>query len=168
MKIARSLFFLAFVVAAGVTSATAQVIIRVPPNADDQQTVRPDNEQDYSALIREVFAPITDELNLTNEQKFKMVAIVTSTVIKADPLMDKLDELDSQIDEAAMADSPDEARIRQLSAQQGELMGQIIAMKARAKASMYRLLTPEQRNLFARQFRASPQADGNPGAISNW
>jgi len=48
------------------------------------------------------------------------------------------------------------------------LMGQIIAMKARAKASMYRLLTPEQRNLFARQFRATPQADGNLGAINNW
>src|SRR6266446_1146345 len=167
MKIARSLFFLAFVVVAGVTSATAQVIIRVPPNAD-QQTVRPDNEQDYSALIREVFAPITDELKLTNEQKFKMVAIVTSTVVRADPLMDQLDELDTQIDEAAMADSFDEARIRQLSARQGELMGQIIAMKARAKASMYRLLTPEQRNLFARQFRATPQADGNLGAINNW
>jgi len=36
-----------------------------------------------------------------------------------------------------------------------------------AKASMYRLLTPEQRNLFTRQLRAGPQADGNLGAISN-
>jgi hypothetical protein len=166
MKMARSLFFVAFVVVAGVTSSVGQVTIRVQPNAD-QQTARADNEQDYDALIREVFAPITDELNLTNEQRFRMVAIVTSTVIKADPLMDKLDELDSQIDEAAMADPFDDVRIRQLSARQGELMGQIIAMKARAKAGMYRLLTPEQRDLFARQLRANPQADGNLGAISN-
>lgn len=166
MKLARSLFFVAFAVVAGVTNAAGQVTIRVQPNAD-QQAARPDNEQDYDALIREVFAPITDELNLTNEQKFKMVAIVTSTVIRADPLMDKLDELDTQIDEAAMADSFDEVRIRRLSARQGELMGQIIAMKARAKASMYRLLTPEQRNLLARQLRAGPQAGGNLGAITN-
>ena len=164
MKI-RSLFFVAFVVVAGVTSAAGQAIIRVQPNAD-QQTARPDNEQDYDALIKEVFAPITDELNLTNEQKFKLVAIVTGTVIRADPLMNQLDDLDSQIDEAAMADPFDEVRIRQLSARQGELMGQIIAMKARAKASMYRLLTPEQRDLLARQLRANPQ-DGNLGAISN-
>ena len=166
MRITRSLFFVAFVVVVGVTSAAGQVTIRVQPNAD-QQAARPDSEQDYNALIREVFAPITDELNLTNEQKFKVVAIVTSTVIKADPLMVKLDQLDTQIDEAAMADSFDEVRIRQLSARQGELMGQIIAMKARAKAGMYRLLTPEQRNLFARELRAGPQAEGNLGAISN-
>ena len=167
MKLARSLFFVAIMVVAGGVSATGQVTIRVQPDADPK-AAQPNDDRDYDALIKEVFAPITDELKLTNEQKFKMVAIVTSTVVRADPLMDQLDELDTQIDEAAMADSFDEARIRQLSARQGELMGQIIAMKARAKASMYRLLTPEQRNLFARQFRATPQADGNLGAINNW
>lgn len=166
MKIIRSLFFIALVVVAGVVSAAGQVTIPVQRDAD-QKAVQPNDDRDYDALIREVFAPITDELNLTNEQKFKMVAIVTSTVIRADPLMDQLDELDTQIDAAAMADSFDEARIRQLSARQGELMGQIIAMKAHAKAGMYRLLTPEQRNLFLRQLRAGPQADGNLGAISN-
>jgi Spy/CpxP family protein refolding chaperone len=166
MRITRSLFFVASVVVAGSIGAAAQVTNRVQPNAD-QKLTQPNDPQDYEALIREAFAPITDELRLTNEQKFKMVAIVTGTVIRADPLMNQLDELDMQIDEAAMADSFDEARIGQLSARQGEVMAQIIAMKARAKANMYRLLTPEQRSLFARELRTGPQAEGNVGAISN-
>ena len=166
MKIARSLFFVAIIVVTGGVRAAGQGTIRVQPNIDPE-AAPPNDDRDYDALIKEVFAPITDELNLTNEQKFKMVAIVTSTVIRADPLMDKLDELDTQIDEAIMADSFDDTRIRQLSVRQGELMGQIIAMKARAKLSMYRLLTPEQRNLFVRQLRAGTQAEGHLGAISN-
>jgi Spy/CpxP family protein refolding chaperone len=113
MRITRSLFFVASVVVAGSIGAAAQVTNRVQPNPA-QKLTQPNDPQDYEALIREVFAPITDELKLTNEQKFKMVAIVTGTVIRADPLMNQLDELDMQIDEAAMADSFDEARIRQL------------------------------------------------------
>jgi Spy/CpxP family protein refolding chaperone len=88
-------------------------------------------------------------------------------VIQADPLMNQLDELDVQIDEASTADTFDEARIRQLAARQGEVMAEIIALKACARAGMYRLLTPQQRNLFVRELRAGPQVDGNVGAISN-
>jgi hypothetical protein len=41
----------------------------------------------------------------------------------------------------------------------------MIAMKARAKASIYRLLTPNQRTLVAQQFRGKSQLDGSLGAI---
>lgn len=163
MKRMKSLFWVIAIIAASAAAGSAQVIFHAQPE-DRQQTSRPD-ERDYSALVREVFAPITDELNLTTEQKFKIVAIITGAVIKADPLMDKLDELDDEISAAAVADSFDETRIRQLSSQEAQLMEQIIAMKARAKAGMYQILTPEQRAVVARQFRRGPTVEGSLGSI---
>jgi len=165
MKMLKALFFAGSIILASAVVDAAQVI-KLKSNAES--TARDQNdERDYTALVQEVFAPITDELRLTNEQKFRIVAIVTGAVIKAEPMMNKLDALDDQLNQAALYDPVDEGRIRQLSAQEAEVMGQIVAMKAQAKASMYQLLTPQQRALVAEQFRNRPVAEGSLGAISN-
>ena len=166
MRIATSLLFAMSIIVSNAVIDAAQVIIRVQPK-EEQQTGKQNDERDYGALVQEVFAPITNELRLTDEQKFRIVAIITGTVFKAEPLMDKLDELDDQLNEAALFSPVDEPRIRQLSAQEAEVMGEIIAMKARAKSSMYQLLTPQQRSLVANQFRTRPAVEGSLGAISN-
>jgi hypothetical protein len=166
MKLARTFFFAVSIIIANAAVNAAQVIIR-PGVKAEQLTDNQNTERDYAALVEGVFAPITDELNLTYEQKFRIVSIVTGTIFKADPLMTKLDELDDQINQATLVYPVDENRIRQLSAQEAEVMGQIITMKARARASMYQLLTPQQRSRVAAQFRTKPQFEGTLGAISN-
>ncbi len=80
--------------------------------------------------------------------------------------MQKLDELDQRLADASLIDSPDEATIDRLSAAEAVLLSQMIAMKARAKASIYQVLTPDQRTLFSHQFRGNRQMDGNLGAMA--
>jgi Spy/CpxP family protein refolding chaperone len=166
MKILKSLILAAAVIGTSSVVDSAQVIPRPQLNAGQQSGSR-NSEPDYAELVDEVFAPITNQLNLTNEQKFRIVSIVTGTIFQADPLMDQLGDLDDQINEVTLAYPLDENRIRRLSTQQAEVMGQIIAIKARARARMYQLLTPPQRALVAEQIRAKAPAEGRLGSISN-
>jgi Spy/CpxP family protein refolding chaperone len=165
MRVLKSLVLSATVIVAAAVANSAQDLLKPQPNAG--QPSGPQSEQDYAALVKEVFAPITNQLNLTNEQKFRIVSIVTGTIFQADPLMNQLDDLDDQINEVTLAYPVDENRIRQLSTQQAEVMGQIIAMKARARARMYQLLTPPQKALVSDQLRTKAPAEGRLGAISN-
>jgi len=135
------------------------------PAQSDEQT-NPGSVRDYGALIQGVFAQITDQLNLTKEQEFRIVAIITGTEVKADSLMQELDNLDEQLSQAVLIDSPDEATISQLSSKEGMILTQIVTMKVRANGSIYQLLTPDQRTLVSRQFRAGNQKVGYLGSIS--
>jgi Spy/CpxP family protein refolding chaperone len=125
-----------------------------------------DNVRDYSALIREMFAPISDQLNLTKEQQFQMVAIVSGTEAKSAPLLQNLDVVDQQLAAATLVDMPDEATISRLSAQEAQLLTEMIAMKARAKSAIFRVLTPDQRALVSQSVHTKSQDDGTLGAIS--
>jgi Spy/CpxP family protein refolding chaperone len=166
MRLAKSLFFAVSIIVSSAAVDAAQITSRTP-SEPGQRTANVNDERDYAALIQEVFAPITDELKLTNEQRFRIVSIITGTIFKAEPLMDKLDEFDDQMNEATLVYPIDENRIRELSAREAEVMGQIIAMKARAKAGMYQVLTPQQRALVTGQFRTRSQVEGSLGSISN-
>ena len=136
-----------------------------PQTDGDAQQSSPPAARDYGALIQEVFAPVTDELNLTKEQEFQIIAIITSTEAKSDPLAQKLDDVGQRLVDATLVDSPDEAAINRLSAQEALLLTQIIAMKTRAKASIYQVLTANQRTLVLHQFRGKNQLDATLGAI---
>jgi Spy/CpxP family protein refolding chaperone len=124
------------------------------------------NVRDYSALIREMFSPISDQLKLTTEQQFQMVAIVSGTEAKTAPLLQDLDVVDQQLAEATLVEVPDEAMINRLSSQEAQLLTEMIAMKARAKSAIFRVLTPDQRALVSKCLRAKSQEVGNLGAIS--
>ena len=162
---AKSLFLTLSVIMASASFAVAQVIIDVKPGAQ-QQTANLSGEQDDNDIVREVFSPITDQLNLTAGQKFRIANIATATMLQADPLFQQLDLLDDQLSEAAFTGRLDESQIRQLSEKQAALLSQIISMKARAKMSLSRVLTPEQRAVVADQFRLR-SAEGSLGSISN-
>jgi Spy/CpxP family protein refolding chaperone len=164
MKPFASLLFVVSILIGGAVVAVAQAPAQTQSDVDEQ-SMPSGPAHDYGALLQEVFAPITDQLKLTREQEFQIIAIITSTEVKADPLAQRLDELDQQLSEGALLDSLDEAKIRRLSAEEATLLTQMIAMKARAKASIYRLLTPNQRTLVAQQFRGKSQLDGSLGAI---
>jgi Spy/CpxP family protein refolding chaperone len=160
------LLFLALSIIAASTGLTAaQVTINVKPGAQ-QQAANLAGEQDDNDIVSNVFSPITDKLNLTARQKFRIANIATATMLQADPLFQQLDELDDQLSVAAFTGRLDESQIRQLAEKQADLLSQIISMKARAKMSFYRVLTNEQRAVVADQFRTRA-AEGSLGSISN-
>jgi Spy/CpxP family protein refolding chaperone len=162
---AKSLFLTLTIIAASAGSSAAQVTIDVKPGVQ-QQTANSAGEQDDNDIVRNVFSPITDQLNLTAGQKFRIANIATATMLQADPLFQQLDELDDQLSAAAFTGRLDESQIRQLSEKQAALLSQVISMKARAKMSFYRVLTTEQRAIVADQFRLRT-AEGSLGSISN-
>ena len=103
-----------------------------------------------------MFAPITASLNLTKEQEFQIIAIITSAQVTADPLKQRFDEIDQELVAASYADPFDEERVRVLSEQEASILSQLIALRVFAKAKIYQILTPEQRricscNIFARK-----------------
>jgi Spy/CpxP family protein refolding chaperone len=161
MKSLFSLIFAALLVLGGTALAVAQD--RSPaPSVNDAQKPR----SSYSEVIKGLFAPITDQLSLTKEQEFQIIAIISGTEAKADPIDHELENLDQQLSQAVLIDSPDEATISRLAANEATLITQMITMKALANASIYQLLTPKQRGLVSRQFRGDSPAKGYLGAIS--
>src|SRR6266849_2956460 len=130
MKLSASLLFVVSLLIGGAVVAVAQAPAQTPSDVDEQ-SVPAVPAHDYGALLQEVFAPITDQLKLTREQEFQIIAIITSAEVKADPLVQRLDELDQQLSADALLDSLAEAKIRQLSAEEATLLTQMIAIKAR-------------------------------------
>jgi Spy/CpxP family protein refolding chaperone len=143
--------------------AAAQAVIQIAPN-NPQQVIQSTANQD-DEMISAVFDPITDDLKLTPTQKFRIVAIATATMARAEPLFDKLDELDAQMSVAAFTGKLDEVKLKQISAKQGALLSEIIAMKSRAKASFYKILTAEQRSMVVDQYRVR-SGENSLGSIS--
>ncbi len=164
MKTPKSLFLALSIITASAGFAGAQASIEVKPGVP-RSTTNLVSEQDND-IVNEVFSPITDRLNLTAGQKFRIANIATDTMLRAEPLFQQLDELEDRLSAAAFTGLLDESTIRQVSEKQATVLGQIISMKARAKISFYRVLTAEQRALVADQFR-SRSAEGNIGSISN-
>ena len=165
MKAAKSLFLAASIIAASAMLTAAQVIIELKPKAAEQPTAS-SAEPNPNDLVNDVFSPITDALNLTPDQKSRIASIATATMLKAEPLFQQIDELDDQLSTAAFTGRLDEVTIRELSEKQAALLSQVIAMKARAKASFNKLLTAEQRAMVAEQFRIRT-IENSLGSISN-
>jgi hypothetical protein len=157
------MLFAAAIILGTAAATTAQVLsqrgTRAPVVASPAEGQA--NEDD---LLRSVFDPVTDDLKLLPDQKFRIVTIAGLTNGITDPLFDQLDELDRQISLAALNGTLSEAAVKDLSTRQGFIISQISATFARAKAGIYKVLTPEQRAIILGQYRS---ADQNLGAISN-
>jgi Spy/CpxP family protein refolding chaperone len=162
MKIKKSILMAAvFLISAA--AASAQGIIQVKPNeaGPPQQS---DQEITDDELARFVFDPVTDSLNLTPAQRYRIALIASSTMAGTKPLFEQIDELDNQISIAAFSGGLDETRLKELSSKQAGVMSDISATIARAKASFYKVLTPEQRAIVLAHYRLSEQS---LGALSN-
>ena len=109
--------------------------------------------KDFSSLINQVFAPITDKLSLTQEQQFQIVAIVTETEIRADPLIRSLAVADQQLSEFSFFGVGDGNRLKEVCDQQAAILSEIMQLKVRAMAEIVRVLTTEQRAIVVRQFK---------------
>jgi len=122
--------------------------------------------KDFSSLINQVFAPVTDKLNLTQEQQFQIVAIITEAEIRADPLLQSLSVADGQVRELSFSGLLDGNRLKELCDQEAAILSEILQLKVLAKAEILRLLTTEQRAVVAQQFNSKTQLEGHLGSIS--
>jgi LTXXQ motif family protein len=166
MKSRYSILFATLFMIGSAMQAAAQQPGQQPPTGDDIPPAL--TSRDYDALIREVFAPITEQLNLTREQEFQIVAIITGTEVQADPLEQRVDEIEQLLTQAELSEAPVEADINRLAAEEAQLLTRIIAMKARAKAGIYLSLSPAQRSLLVQKFRTSSGRTENLGGLSTY
>jgi len=164
MKATKLFIVIATIVVANAALANSQSATRIRPN-EPQQTAQSYPDQDADELIRAVFDPITDDLKLTPHQKFRILSIASVTMAQVDPLFQQLDDLEDQLSLVAFSGQLDEAKIKQVSDKQAALLGEIIAMKARAKANFYKVLTAEQRGIVVNQYRL--RSVESLGSISN-
>jgi Spy/CpxP family protein refolding chaperone len=82
------------------------------------------------------------KLNLTDAQKAQAKTINQQAKTAAEPLREQLQQNRQSL--AAAVKSNDAAQIQSLSAAQGALQGQILAIRATARAKLYAILTPDQ------------------------
>jgi Spy/CpxP family protein refolding chaperone len=87
-------------------------------------------------------AKFAQELNLTDAQKAQMKSIFHEARQQAAPFRDQLRQTRKSLRAAIKADNTDQ--IRQLSVTEGTELGQLMAIRASARANMYKMLTPEQ------------------------
>ena len=98
----------------------------------------------------ETFGPdmidhIARELNLTDAQKSQMKTIFESAHASFAPLHQKMEDTDKQLEAATANGQFDEAQVRTLATQKGQLMADAIVEHERMKSKLFAILTPDQR-----------------------
>jgi hypothetical protein len=161
MQVIASLIFaiLLFAISAACTQGQSSSETQPVPQ---QQTQGITNERDYSTLINSIFTPYTDQLNLSREQQFQIVAIISGEEAVAAPGIQRLMEVDQRLAEASIAYPIDETTLQDLSSQEAQILTELIAMKIHAKARIYQTLLPAQKALVQQQIRIAG-GQGNEG-----
>lgn len=93
----------------------------------------------------EMVEHIARELNLTEAQKTQIKSLLEAGHATMTALHQKKDELNKQLEEATANGQFDEAQVRALATQQGQLTAETIVEHERMKSKILSLLTPEQR-----------------------
>jgi periplasmic protein CpxP/Spy len=92
----------------------------------------------------QMFDRLAAKLNLTEAQRGQAKSIWQSARESSRPIAQQLGQAQVALREAAKSAKPD-ADIDQLASNAGQLTGQLTAVRAKAFAKFYALLTPEQR-----------------------
>lgn len=106
-------------------------------------------------LADALFAPITDQLNLTEEQRTQIETLAAAEYAKSEAFFLRLNRLTVELDEEQVKETFDEDRVRALAAQAGQAMAEMTVIKLRVKARVTALLTPAQRALLEQHLRLS-------------
>lgn len=137
-----SLVFAVLLLAAGGARADAQ-----------QLSLNDDNGP--GRLIDALFSPITDQLNLTQEQRAQIESIAAPEYARGGALLVRLNRVTAELDEEQSKETFDEDRVRALASQAGQAMAEMTVIKLRVKAKVTALLTPAQRAVVEQQLRLS-------------
>jgi protein CpxP len=106
---------------------------------------------------------IARELNLTEAQKAQIKTLMEAAHATLAPLQQKKDDLHKQLELATANGQFDEAQVRSLANQQGQLMAETIVEHERMKSKAYSLLTPEQRTKANEMLRHHSRHSGMAG-----
>ena len=132
----NSLMKFAAVGALAAGMAFAQAPVTNPPASNNGQTstVRP-RARFHQRMM--------NALNLTDAQKQQAKTIFQQARESAKPVFQELKQNRQALTAAVKADN--NSQIRELAAKQGNLRGQLLAIRSGAMAKFYQVLTPEQR-----------------------
>lgn len=115
-----------------------------------------------SELVAALFDPITDQLDLTQEQRTRIESIATEELSRIDALLQRLNKVTAALDEEQLKGDFDEDKVRALAAQGGQVMAEVAVVKLRVKARVVALLTNEQKALVTQQLRLNMQSGQRP------
>jgi Spy/CpxP family protein refolding chaperone len=109
---------------------------------------------------------ISRELNLSNTQRTQAKAILDAERAATDPLEAKSEEIHKQIEATVVNGQFDEAQVRALADQAGQLSADMMVEHVRAHSKLFSLLTPEQRTkaieMHKRMGPGGPHGPGGP------
>jgi Spy/CpxP family protein refolding chaperone len=143
--------------------ATGMVFAQAPTN--NSQPAAPSAQQGRHGFMRRHVDRIAQMLNLTDAQKQQARAIFQQARQSAQPVRQQLKQSREVLTAAAKANK-DDAEIQKLAAEQGRLLGQMVAIRTEASAKFYHLLTPEQRvkaDQMHQQFRQNHASERKNG-----
>ena len=124
---------------AAAVALAAGLALAQTPSPTPQQTAPGRHGQ-----LRMRLGRVLRALNLTDNQRQQAKAILQQAHQTAQPVRQQLQQNRQLLREAVKTGKTD-VEIQQLSAQQGDLLGQALAIRTEAWAKVYALLTPEQR-----------------------
>lgn len=161
MRILSSTIFAVAILVGCAVCAAAQDRKASQPALAAQASAEAD-DGDYNSLVKSVFAPYTEQLNLTKEQQFRVVAIISGAEAQMSPLEQQLSEISDELDGAEVSEHFDESKVRELSVKEAGLLADLITIKADARARLFQILTPGQKALVMRsgQVGGRAEADG--------
>jgi periplasmic protein CpxP/Spy len=113
------------------------------PQADQQQTEKRQGHHGKGKRGQHMFGRGMAALNLTDAQKQYARQLMESTRAEAKPIAEQLRQTRQDLAEAVKSNNT--GAINQLTERQGQLQGQLSAIRGRAMAQFYAQLTPEQR-----------------------
>lgn len=93
----------------------------------------------------EMVEHLTQALNLTTEQQSQIKALLEASHATSEPRHARLQELHRQLEATTANGQFDEAKVRAIANEQGQLMADGMVEHGRMKAKIFGLLTAEQR-----------------------
>ncbi len=101
-------------------------------------------------------------LSLTDSQKQQVLTLFTASDQNSEALETKLSQARKNLRDASRRNAP-YSEIDQLATSVGFLFGQVEAIKAKADAAVYNILTAEQRQKMERGYGGGRRGMGGPG-----
>ena len=155
------------ILCAATATLAGGIIFAQPPGNSRPGAVHSQEAQDCPIRAHPDVEHLRQVLNLTDTQQEQARKIFQQARQSAQPIREELKQGREKLTAAAKAGNS-ESEIQKLAAEQGRLLGKLIAIRTEAHSKFYQLLTPEQRvkcDQMREQFRQRMRSE-RPGTES--